>query len=183
MKLSRIVGTFLIILFLAVAPALVFAQDGSTVDVTGGIIGVVFSSIFGALAALGVATGIVRQRLRRVHAELVDFDEIDRAVEKMLKFLPDVIADYIGDAVAQLATNVHRFGEEPTMDVLRDIFIDEISRRSAVAVTEMTGGAASTKTLANREARSALASKIASSPLFEEIAHEKAKKARISIKA
>lgn len=170
----------LIALTISLVPSIVIAQSDAATSTTpaAGILGIVVSIIFGGLTALGVAKGILRERLKRVQADLVDFDEVDSAVEHMLAKvgISDGLADLIGDIVAQVATRVQDFGEKPLLTIVREIFVDEISRRSAIQVADLAANQVGPATVSTRASRSAFAQAVAEKAQFSDVVQAKSSK-------
>jgi hypothetical protein len=169
MKLISLMIAFLILLFVPVA---VIAQsaDGSS-EIGTGILGIVIAVASTLIMALGIGGSSLRNALRRIQADHVDFAKIDRAVEIMLQKvgIPATFADYIGDIIAQLATRADNILDRPWYETLKEIIIDEISRRSALQIGDLTEDAIAPAVVPNRAARIHLANKLVSSPQADKL--------------
>jgi hypothetical protein len=163
-KLTLVLAMLVLLLvpFTAAAQAPVEESAGQ------GILGLFIAVASTLIVAFGVGGLSLRSTVSKIHKDNVDFEAVDKAVEKMLLRvgIPSKVGDIIGDIVAQLATRGPELIGKSFFQIVKEIFIDEMSRRSAMDVASMSGGEIEPRLVANRTSRIRVAEDIASSNTF-----------------
>jgi hypothetical protein len=158
---SKLLLIFLAVLLMStMATVTAFTQEvGGRADISGGIIGLVVTVVISLFGAFGLSQIAAARKLSKARIDIVDVDEIDRAVETMLGKvgIPHTLADYIGDIVALASKQAPNFFTQPLMVTVKNIIIDEISRRSAIDAAKLVEGHVSADLLANRASRTLMA--------------------------
>jgi hypothetical protein len=157
---------------LVLAPVAVVAQNATDgVNVGEGIIGIVIAAVATLLTAFGIGKATVGSAMKKLHVDYVDFDKVDKSVEAMLDRwgVPDTLADYIGDIVAQLATRGPSLLSKPFLQTVKEIFLDEFSRRSAIEAANLLADPVDPALVDSRSARSRVAEKLVSDERFDAI--------------
>lgn len=165
---SLVIATIVLLL----VPIAVIAQDATpTSDIGSGILGIVIAFVSTVLVAFGIGGVSLRSAIKKIHQDHVDFEEIDKAVEKMLSRIgiPKGISDIIGDIVAQVATRGPDLIGPPIMTTIKEIFIDEISRRSAMSVSALTENFVTPHLVSNRTSRVEVATALINSPMVGQL--------------
>lgn len=154
---------FAVLLMSSVATVTAFAQEsGVGLDISGGILGIFVSIVASVLVAFGLANSVAGKKMAKIRVDVVDFDEVDKAVETMLGKIgvPKGFADYAGDIIAQVITHGPDFFSKPLMVVVKEMITDEFSRRSAIQAAALLNNMVSPDLLVNRTARAVVAEKI-----------------------
>jgi hypothetical protein len=174
---QRITGAFLIVGLLLVAPVMAFAAGTVTVDTLGvSIVTVVIALVGAILGIFGVRNTSAGKLVDKIVKENTDVDAIDKAVEDMLTRvgIPIQLADYIGDIVAIVATNVDAYKGKSLLQIVIAVFTDEFVRRSAIEAANLAGNQIPANLLSNGTAREYAAKVIAITPQAQSIMVAKA---------
>lgn len=168
-------------LVLLLVPISVMAQNGeASSDAQSGLFGLIIAVASTVLIAFGIGGSSVRRALRKIHTDNVDFDKVDGIVETMLGKigLPPLFADIIGDVVAWLAVKGPSLLGRDWMSIVKEMIIDEVSRRSAKEVSEISQGTVPPELVANRTSRFRFAETLVKKPIVQKAIMEKIEEAK-----